>query len=366
MKEKNSMSLPSRLRTQNENNSVKLCGTRPLNSIQSQNVYSHRGDTLVDVDLLENGAFMSYSEQNVRSLQTNAVEGELKDHLSDLGLSSTASLSQNVERHAKKGNSKRNSMIPRVSGQTYGPKKKCQTDEGKENCDIYFDPAVQYSRPTKLKKSEGQKKHFELLTDINSLKREHADAIKMLQEMDREENRRRSLDSESTSYSCDSDELNDHNIIKNEQVNTDHNVQDDLRNYTSLCNFEEDYRKIVSSSEAGGSSSYISGTKPKTHDENIGESFAWLPDGIEEASHLSIVLRDEIESEDESASTGGSDAYSNHTDDCSSESFRGKAACATDLQQGVQPDEESPECSDAAGSINASYDAESSSHTDEY
>eukprot|EP00804_Cyclotella_cryptica_P027603 CCRYP_010252-RD/>CCRYP_010252-RD protein AED:0.34 eAED:0.34 QI:0/0/0/1/0/0/2/0/450 len=345
LKDKNIVSLSSRLRAQSETSGNKLSGTRPLNStLQSQDANSSREDNLVDVNLLDDGTTVNDPQQHLLSIQTQAVEGELKEQLKDLSLSSTANPSQNAQRNASKGTSKRNSFILRLGGQTCGPKKKFQSDEGKENCDKSVDPSVQYSRTTKHKKSTGPKKHFQRSTDINSLKREHADAIKMLQEMDREENRRRSLDSEVASCSFDSDEL-----YEKREVNTDYNAQEASRNTESLSNREEDYDEFVSSGEIGDSSSHVAGAEAKTD-----ESFAWLPDGIKDASHLSIVLREDIESQDESEST------------YDSELFRRNAANPSDPNQGFESDEHSEECCDASASINTSYDAESSSHSDDY
>jgi hypothetical protein len=273
VKEKALSSL-SRLQTlqTRKDNSVKGYGPRKLNAAPKQEDYSSREVTPADVCLLDDGAIVLL---------------QVKERIKDLSVSTTAN--KNAQPNKKKTNKTRS------SGQTSILKNKYQSDEGKENDDNSFDhqPMLQSSR-TSNKKPE-PKRHFQLLTDINSLKREHVEALNMLQELDgREENRRRSLGSASTSYSFDSDESSGdeycRKVSNDGRITNDYNVLDN----TILSHREDEYGEVVSSSEAYSGPD----TELKTLD-NPEESFAWLPEGINDATHLSIVLNDEIESQED-------------------------------------------------------------------
>lgn len=96
-------------------------------------------------------------------------------------------------------------------------------DEGKENSDNSANNRTNDSAPNNvlkkptevnkdtghaavLKRQTGAKKYFTGLHSIESLRAEHADAIKMLEELDKKENnRRKSLDSDNSSYTSEDD-----------------------------------------------------------------------------------------------------------------------------------------------------------------
>ena len=205
---------------------------------------------------------------------TNSKSVGVSDKLNALSLSSSTNSNHPAKRH---------SLIPKLTaGSTRVSKSKFKSDEGKENengdVTSFDQPSVQStsSRTSYLKKP-GPKKHFQLATDITSLKREHADALQMLQELDEEENRRRSLGSaDSSAHSFNSDETSECDIF-------------DKANRGQDKKFQDDYGEIVSSSD--------SKSKPADSGASADDSFAWLPEGIKDASHLSIVLNDEIEAQ---------------------------------------------------------------------
>ena len=211
---------------------------------------------------------------------------QVKDRLKTLSLSSNDNQNTNLSSGTTKGTNKRRSFIPRYTGRNPSSTTS-QSEENKENGDLLFDRQSKCtSRATNLKKP-GTKKHFQLATDLNALKREHADALKMLQELDKEENRRRSLGSASSAYSFDSDESSEHDIF--ERANRGGGINEGA--YEDMDGSRRDgYGEYVSSSETV--SEHVGGTVAD-------ESFAWLPEGIKDASHLSIVLNDEIESQED-------------------------------------------------------------------
>eukprot|EP00956_Cyclotella_meneghiniana_P003361 scaffold4069_cov85-Cyclotella_meneghiniana.AAC.11 len=217
-------------------------------------------------------------KQQHSSLATSSKSVGVSDKLNALSLSS----STNSNHPAK-----RRSLIPKLTADyTRVSKSKFKSDEGKENengdVTSFDQPSVQStsSRTSYLKKP-GPKKHFQLATDITSLKREHADALQMLQELDDEENRRRSLGSaDSSAYSFNSEETSECDIF-------------DKANRGQDKKFQDDYGEIVSSSDSK------SQPKPADSGASADDSFAWLPEGIKDASHLSIVLNDEIEAQED-------------------------------------------------------------------
>lgn len=198
---------------------------------------------------------------------------EVKEKLKTLSISSGAANANG------KQIGKRKSMIPMFTGQ-YGSKA-IQSDEGKEN-GAFSQPSNNVSRVSQL-----TKKHLQLATDLASLKQEHANALQLLQELDKQENRRRSLGSASSTYTLDSDETSERDIF--EKANRGGGYPG-----------EYDYGELVSSGE-------MEQQPPIAVPD---ESFAWLPEGIQDASHLSIVLNEDIESQEEEAENSTPELFS--------------------------------------------------------
>lgn len=305
-------------------------------------------------------------------LQTTEIQGRLKA----LSLSSNTNTNQNAPHNSTE--SKRHSFIPKFTGKSNACKSKFQTDEGKENGDTSFDqPGHCISRVSNLKKP-GPKKHFQLLTDINSLKREHADALKMLQDLDKEENRRRSLGSASSASSFHSEESSEQDIFDKANRGGRLSARDFSDTYRASSCIDEysveeevgicqdEYGDIVSSHEdESDNDNSETQTKPPIPDE----SFAWLPEGIKDASHLSIVLNDEIESQEDvdykdikASSVNGEDNF-NH--ESSSQERAPEAVIELDDQMEDYDNGNDDDVASVADSC--VYDEEtSSSHEDEY
>ena len=215
-------------------------------------------------------------EKETHKMRSAKMRLEVKDRLQALSLSSNDNRNKNVSSGTTHITSKRPSRIPKFNGRAPS-NKTSKSEENKENDLSSLDPKPKYtSRATNLKKPTTQK-HFQLATDLNALKREHADALKMLQELDKEENRRRSLGSADSDYSFDSDESSGRDIFER-------------ANRGGRCENEANGEQFVTSSETVSRS---------IRDAGLDESFAWLPEGIKDASHLSIILNEDIESQQE-------------------------------------------------------------------
>jgi len=147
-----------------------------------------------------------------------------------------------------------------------GSNQRYQVDDGKE----YSDSTPNDTGHAVLKKgaAANSKKYF---MDIDSLRREHADAIKMLEELDKcEGNKRRSLDSDTSinsSYSCSPRTLCGHNTLDDEFVRDCSKISKPVGVYA-----EQSHQK------AGG-----------THT---------LTDSFLNMTHLSISLRDDFDSDE--------------------------------------------------------------------
>jgi hypothetical protein len=184
---------------------------------------------------------------------------------------------------AQENNSKRKSLIPKLSGKNRS--NGIQSDEGKENdSSASSQPVNNISRVSYLKKP-GPKKHF------LSLKQEHEYALQLLQELDEEENRRRSIGSTSSTYT-DEDETSEHDVFEKANRGGSYKVTDSLSEDRASTRRDE-YGELVSSGESETQ-------QPIAIPD---ESFAWLPEGIQDASHLSIVLNDDIELQEEDTNT---------------------------------------------------------------
>ena len=210
-----------------------------------------------------------------------------KDKLNALSLSSTTNSNHPA---------KRRSFIPKLTaGQTHVSKSRFQSDEGKENGDDQ--PSVQSTFRTSYLKQPGPKKHFQLATDITSLKREHADALQMLQDLDKEENRRRSLGSaNSSAHSFNSSETSECDIFDKANRGQDKMFNDES---FQVSKFQDDYREFVSSSSDSKSfNDDKAQSQPAGSGASLDDSFG-LPEGIKDAIHLSIVLNDEIEAQED-------------------------------------------------------------------
>jgi len=202
---------------------------------------------------------------------------KMKEQLKTLNLSSNTNANQNASKKSAEIVNKRRSFIPKLTDQVHGSKSKFPGVEGEENG--VYNP----SRPAYLKRFEPKTK-LHLSTDITSLKHEHANALKMLQDLDKEEKRRRASGFISRCSSFDSH--------LSECGRSDKTGSGQNRVYR--C--EDKYGEIVSSSETFSENNGIdvqAQHTPAVPDE----SFASLLDGIENASHLSIVLNDDIESQ---------------------------------------------------------------------
>ena len=191
---------------------------------------------------------------------------------------------------------KRRSFIPKLTaGQTHVSKSRFQSDEGKENGDDQ--PSVQSTFRASYLKQPGPKKHFQLATDITSLKREHADALQMLQDLDKEENRRRSLGSaNSSAHSFNSNETSEYDIFDKANRGQDKMFYDES---FQVSKFQGDYGEFVSSSSDSKSfNDDKAQSQPAGSGASLDDSFG-LPEGIKDAIHLSIVLNDEIEAQED-------------------------------------------------------------------
>lgn len=219
----------------------------------------------------------SVSEKLMRQSNVLSDTTEVNHKLRALSLSQ-----RQVKPSANHTNDKRKSLIPKFTGG--GNAARFSSDEGKENDNSFHHSENKATRTSHLKKP-GPRKHFQLATDINSLKREHEQALEMLQDLDKIENRRRSLGSASSYYSFDS-ECTDRDIVEK-------------ANRRDILN-----EKNLSEEESGGSrqdecGELVSSSEIEPAEAIPEESFTWLPEGIKDASHLSIVLNDEIESQED-------------------------------------------------------------------
>ena len=148
--------------------------------------------------------------KQVPKKQTDFKDRSIKNvGLPRLGDTSTANNSKSVgPNQRRQGAAHNNQRFP--------------ADEGKENSDNSANNKTDDSAPNGLKKptevikdtghaavpkrQTGAKKYFTGLHSIESLRAEHADAIKMLEDLDKKENnRRKSLDSDNSSYTSEDD-----------------------------------------------------------------------------------------------------------------------------------------------------------------
>lgn len=126
------------------------------------------------------------------------------------------------------------SIQKQIGAQKYGSHQKSRVDEGKENSDNstnkeQLDLNTDAGHDAISKKAgTGNKKYY---MDIDSLRQEHADAIKMLEELDKcEVNRRRSLDSDNSadsSYASVEDTRFVGGIQRNQLAYRENNTLDD-------------------------------------------------------------------------------------------------------------------------------------------
>ncbi|KAL7541846.1 hypothetical protein ACHAXR_011292 [Thalassiosira sp. AJA248-18] len=195
--------------------------------------------------------------------KANAVQGY---HVSSLGdRSNVAGINSDIKRGTQKYDSKQ---------------KKLPVDEGKENSDNSANKEPLNSKDSGLdvpkedtrrvpKRQDITKKHFHM--DIDSLRREHADAIKMLEELDKSEgNRRRSLDSDNSDNSSYYDRSASPEGIYNQSA-----FDDNHRDNNTL---DDEFVRDCSCAQK--------------ENDAMGED---LPSSFLNMSHLSISIRDDFD-----------------------------------------------------------------------
>lgn len=253
----------------------------------------------VDEDCLYNDeSIATYDTSELYTNEWNLPTEQVK------GMSLTENKSLNNKSCKRVYTSKRKSFIPRytTSHREDSTKPKNQIDEGKENADTSFDkPALEVSSSQRTHKAPARtKKHFGLLRDISSLKREHADALKMLEELDRyEEDKRKYVHSDSSYDSLFSNDETSREAL-NVENEDEHRYLDDTEDAYNDRYFNGDENQSCSTT---ASSRQLADDKEEeeamvTSIIAHNETFSWLPPGLTDATHLSISLR-EIEDADE-------------------------------------------------------------------
>jgi hypothetical protein len=253
----------------------------------------------VDEDCLYNDeSIATYDTSELYTNEWNLPTEQVKE------MSLTENKSLNNKSCKRVYTSKRKSFIPRytTSHREDSTKPKNQIDEGKENADTSFDkPALEVSSSQRTHKAPARtKKHFGLLRDISSLKREHADALKMLEELDRyEEDKRKYVHSDSSYDSLFSNDETSREAL-NVENEDEHRYLDDTEDAYNDRYFNGDENQSCSTT---ASSRQLADDKEEeeamvTSIIAHNETFSWLPPGLTDATHLSISLR-EIEDADE-------------------------------------------------------------------
>lgn len=253
----------------------------------------------VDEDCLYNDeSIATYVTSELYTNEWNLPTEQVKE------MSLTENKSLNNKSCKRVYTSKRKSFIPRytTSHREDSTKPKNQIDEGKENADTSFDkPALEVSSSQRTHKAPARtKKHFGLLRDISSLKREHADALKMLEELDRyEEDKRKYVHSDSSYDSLFSNDETSREAL-NVENEDEHRYLDDTEDAYNDRYFNGDENQSCSTT---ASSRQLADDKEEeeamvTSIIAHNETFSWLPPGLTDATHLSISLR-EIEDADE-------------------------------------------------------------------
>lgn len=253
----------------------------------------------VDEDCLYNDeSIATYDTSELYTNEWNLPTEQVK------GMSLTENKSLNNKSCKRVYTSKRKSFIPRytTSHREDSTKPKNQIDEGKENADTSFDkPALGGSLSQRTHKAPTRtNKHFGLLRDISSLKREHADALKMLEELDRyEEDKRKYVHSDSSYDSLFSNDEASREAL-NVENEDEHRYLDDTEDAYNDRYFNDDENQSCSTT---ASSRQLADDKEEeeamvTSIIAHNETFSWLPPGLTDATHLSISLR-EIEDADE-------------------------------------------------------------------
>ena len=213
------------------------------------------------------------------------------------------SLNNNANINAKKNSSHAGISKRRINN-------KYRADEGKENGECTHNREESRTRRRNgPNKTSGTRNPFTASTDIDALKREHADAIDMLKEMDRLEGHRRQYRDLDRSYSDSYDSVvtSDDELVQTHFTSSKSSESSSIppnshRLNNQQCDdnssfFNSDDNDCTNSS----TSTYIDVLKeedvsqhcsddPSGIDNN--ETFTWMPDGLKNATHLSISIRD--------------------------------------------------------------------------
>lgn len=280
---------------------------KPDSNAGASNTTAKEQTSGVDEDCLYNDeSIATYDTSELYTNEWNLPTEQVKE------MSLTENKSLNNKSCKRVYTSKRKSFIPRytTSRREDSIKPKYQIDEGKENADTSFDkPALGGSLSQRTHKAPTRtNKHFGLLRDISSLKREHADALKMLEELDRyEEDKRKYVHSDSSYDSLFSNDEASREAL-NVENEDEHRYLDDTEDY-HLGDDDDAYNDRYFNGDENQSCSTTASSRQLADDKEEeeamvtsiiahNETFSWLPPGLTDATHLSISLR-EIEDADE-------------------------------------------------------------------